>query len=260
MPRKDQPNELILCGCGCGERRPKYDKRGRQRLYIKGHCKDGHFEKGHIPWCTEKYIVQPNTKMSETLAYILGVIKGDGYFTKAKGSWLVGLHVAEKSFAEKFQLCLRKLNFNPSKIRVSKQISKVNKKETVFYRVNAYSNKFHDFYKNLSCVKIFQLIKNNDELIYSFIRGFYESEGSARKRERHGVEITLSNTENDLIELIGRLLKRINITYSVTSREQNKNWKKSYHIRILGASDSKIKFMNKLNPIIKNLKGSEINA
>jgi hypothetical protein len=34
-------NELILCKCGCGRSRWKYDSRGRLKTYIKGHSTKG---------------------------------------------------------------------------------------------------------------------------------------------------------------------------------------------------------------------------
>ncbi len=33
--------EKVLCACGCGKLRPKYDKRGRLRKYIHGHFNNG---------------------------------------------------------------------------------------------------------------------------------------------------------------------------------------------------------------------------
>lgn len=42
--------EMVECACGCGEMRPKFDKRGRRRYYIAGHGKGGHFEMGQSPW------------------------------------------------------------------------------------------------------------------------------------------------------------------------------------------------------------------
>ena len=29
--------EMILCACGCGQLRPKYDNRGRERKFINNH-------------------------------------------------------------------------------------------------------------------------------------------------------------------------------------------------------------------------------
>lgn len=215
----------------------------------------GKFVKGMTSWKKGKYDICPNIEMSETLAYILGVIKGDGYFTKHKGSWLVGLHVKSPEFIEKFRECLKKISLNPSVISVTKELSRVNKKEMILYRTTAYSNKFYDFYKDLSYNGIFDLIKNSDRLIYSFIQGFYESDGSARKRKRHGVGITLSKTNYDLINLTAKLLNKIDIKHSIHIYKRENNWKDLYTINILGASSDKIKFLNKLNPIIRNLRG-----
>lgn len=36
-----EPNPQIQCACGCGESRPKYDTRGRPRLYLPGHYARG---------------------------------------------------------------------------------------------------------------------------------------------------------------------------------------------------------------------------
>ena len=47
-------DEMIECACGCGEMRPKFDKRGRRRYYIKGHSKTGQFKKGHKTWNKNK--------------------------------------------------------------------------------------------------------------------------------------------------------------------------------------------------------------
>lgn len=39
--RSKRVNELILCVCGCGKTRWKYDKRGRLKRFIKGHSNRG---------------------------------------------------------------------------------------------------------------------------------------------------------------------------------------------------------------------------
>jgi hypothetical protein len=47
---KKYNTETILCACGCGEHRLKYDKTGRERWFIKGHNKparpDKYLERG----------------------------------------------------------------------------------------------------------------------------------------------------------------------------------------------------------------------
>lgn len=42
--------EMVECKCGCGELINKYDKKGRKRKFIFGHCNSGHFKQKHIPW------------------------------------------------------------------------------------------------------------------------------------------------------------------------------------------------------------------
>ena len=38
--------DLICCGCGCGKLRPRLDKKGRLRIFIKGHSPNGRFVDG----------------------------------------------------------------------------------------------------------------------------------------------------------------------------------------------------------------------
>jgi len=47
-------SEKALCACGCGQLRNKYDVKGRERKYIRGHSKGGYFEEGFNPWNKEK--------------------------------------------------------------------------------------------------------------------------------------------------------------------------------------------------------------
>ena len=60
---EDTPNvDLIPCGCGCGEFRPRLDKRGRVREFIWHHCPIGKFKDGdnrgrnHYHWKGGKII------------------------------------------------------------------------------------------------------------------------------------------------------------------------------------------------------------
>ena len=47
-------NKLIKCKCGCGNERLKYDKKGREMIYIVGHRQrlgnSGQFKKGNSSW------------------------------------------------------------------------------------------------------------------------------------------------------------------------------------------------------------------
>ena len=44
---KEVSEEKVLCSCGCGQLRPKYDKEGKERKYIWGHM--NRFKKGQHP-------------------------------------------------------------------------------------------------------------------------------------------------------------------------------------------------------------------
>lgn len=46
--------EMVECACGCGQMRPKYDKKGRRRYFIAGHSKKGQFKNGFEPWNKQK--------------------------------------------------------------------------------------------------------------------------------------------------------------------------------------------------------------
>jgi len=46
-------NELILCKCGCGNLRKKYDKKGRECMFIFGHQNRGIFNPSKQSWVKE---------------------------------------------------------------------------------------------------------------------------------------------------------------------------------------------------------------
>lgn len=37
LDRNDSASPLVQCACGCGEWRPRFDKYGKERYYIRGH-------------------------------------------------------------------------------------------------------------------------------------------------------------------------------------------------------------------------------
>lgn len=248
--------QMVFCACGCGQLRPMFDNRGRRGYYLfSHHGVDTRFEKGHIPWCKGKYLVNPDLTMSDDLAYILGVCFSDGYVTFHSNSraWYVGLHVKEKAFANSFREALIRINLHPSRIRESTETSRVNKIKSTFYRVTAWSNKFCEFVKPLDISSLYeQLIRDRDYTL-AFLRGCFESEGSARDRKGHGVEVVaFCNTNTNLIDLVSNLLEGIGYSFSVTKEEhEEENWKTLYSIRLLGNSKTKKKFLYQLNPIIK---------
>jgi len=99
------------------------------------------------------------------------------------------------------------------------------------------------------------LVKKDKTFIASFIKGFYESEGTCVKGKNL---VRMSNTNRELLNLIsGLLLKigidsRINGPYTRNGMRYSKNFQE-YRLNINKQEDSKI-FFQLINPCIKNIK------
>jgi intein-encoded DNA endonuclease-like protein len=136
-----------------------------------------------------------NQKLTITkdLGYILGVIYGDGYLSENS----IGLNVKDKDFALTFKTSLEK-----------------------FFRKNA---KLHS-YNGLWCVLLhsrsavkflkkfdYHIIVNcSQDIKCAFLKGFYDSEGSAYYHEKTGVrnrKIELCNTNLELLTFCKNLLQ-----------------------------------------------------
>ena len=245
---------MVFCACGCGQLRPMFDNKGRRRYCIFGHHgTNTRFKRGHIPWSKGKYLVNPDLTMSDDLAYILGVYFGDGYLTFHTGSWLIGLHVKEKIFAESFREAMLGIGLHPSRILKSKETSRVNKIKSTYYRTIAYSNKLCNFIKTIDISSLYDILTKKERLVLSFLRGCFESEGSARNRKGHGVVVEVfCNTNTNLIGLVCKLLKWLGYSFSIGKQQpQEEKWNTLYRISLHGNSTTKKKFLYLLNPIIK---------
>ncbi len=115
----------------------------------------------------------PDLSNTPCMAYVLGVLKGDGFtLSTTKGDMIV-LQVNAKPFAQAFQQALEKIGL-PAGLR---DMTKY--KSSTKYRVTAYSLLLVTWYKALELIDIrnFLELRTNDALFYPFLR-FYESDGS----------------------------------------------------------------------------------
>lgn len=135
--------------------------------------------------------------ISKNLGYILGVLVGDGWLNKNS----VGLNAKDKDFVLAFKKALEdefKLN---AKIHFYSGL----------WRVELHSRQIVKFFKNLD----YRLIVNeHTEVKCSFLKGFYDSEGSAYYSERIGVrnrKIELYNTDLELLTICKNLLEELGI-------------------------------------------------
>jgi intein-encoded DNA endonuclease-like protein len=172
----------------------------------------------------------PNLNPSKDLAYILGVIKGDG--SVMLRDYVIKLTVKDKVFAESF---LRSLN----NIGLNSHMSIYKHKKKIYYQVRAFSKNFYLWYKNL---KLEEIIKGFES---DFLRGFYESEGSCCKK----IYLIITNTDKLLINLILSILTKFNILHKVYVRKTLTSKKIVYDIYI----KDREKFLDFISPCIKNI-------
>uniref|UniRef100_A0A6M3Y1T4 Putative homing endonuclease n=1 Tax=viral metagenome TaxID=1070528 RepID=A0A6M3Y1T4_9ZZZZ len=193
----------------------------------------------------------PNLEMTSDLAYILGVLFGDGY---TGGNGVIALRVADKKFAESFRDALRVIGL-PAKI-YERPPEYVGCKP--MYRAEVCSVVFAKWLKSRGLEEIGEMILNKGkDHIVAFIRGFYESEGSIYDESiRYGkynkISITMSNSNYELISLVGLLVNSLGYNVDIRNRKTSDGRLPHYVLRLLGSSDVKYKFLEEVNPCIKN--------
>jgi len=141
---------------------------------------------------------------SKELAYIIGIIHGDGSVSKSKNkSWyryIIELATIDKEFAEVFSKVMAKLlSVNYHKPYWSEKERK--------WRVTYRSKAFYLWYKRteeqgLEGFK--EYIECSKETVKYYLRGLYDSEGYNYKNKR----ICLYNTKKQLLKYIQYLLNR----------------------------------------------------
>lgn len=203
---------------------------------------------------------------SPTLAYILGVVYGDGSvgkFRKRKKerkwaggefSYKVQLQVVDKEFAESFKAALENIGLNPhlSKV-VPKRTNERNR-----WGVVANSKPFYSWFKNLTYEDVWLFLKTR-EMKREFIRGFYESEGSLAKayEEMEGGRgsskswnIIIGNTDKRLTKLVNKIAEALGFTFHFHEYEKKTASAGKYYVLSLGRFKEIKNFLRQINPVI----------
>ena len=141
-----------------------------------------------------------NLNPTESLAYILGVIEGDGCISKNR----VKLHVTDKDFADEFEKHLKIIGFDNIKRRI---VKRPNHKEV--YEVYVFSAPFCEWYHKLEKYGDYEKMFNNKNFMGLFLRGIFDSEGSVSS------SIRMTNTNKDLLDLCCKFLNKLKIEFSV---------------------------------------------
>jgi intein-encoded DNA endonuclease-like protein len=198
---------------------------------------------------------------SNELAYIIGVLNGDGSLNlRAFRPNRFALITIDYDF-----LLNVKKNLEKWSGLITKEYKYSNKKywsykQGFHYELNLNSVKaikfLRKYYISINQQKamknIKKLLKNNRQLQIEFIKGFFDSEGSIRINGR----IAIDNSKKEIITYISYLLKKLKINSKINYSEQNKKHKnvkyiiKDYRLWIQKKEDIK-KFCNLINSSIK---------
>lgn len=166
-----------------------------------------------------------NLEPSNELAYVLGVMEGDGSIT-AKCTAKLGS--IDKVFVDEFGKKLKKLGFNVAYSFLEK--SKLNPKWHDIFFAGGSSTQFCKWYKSLSLEDIEKLLITK-KMELEFVRGFYESEGHHSWKGY----ISIANSEKSLLESTQKILSKFSINSKINgpySDKRHPHWKAMYALRI----------------------------
>ena len=138
---------------------------------------------------------------SSSLAYILGVMLGDGSI--AKNHYRLRLEVKSVEFAQKFVENLSKIGMNPY-LRVSRHKNKRDGNYRQYQLVGVSRKAFYTWYKSLDLKSIRDWIKGYEQY---FVCGFYESEGYIGYNYALNQCIIISNNNRDILSMIKGIME-----------------------------------------------------
>jgi intein-encoded DNA endonuclease-like protein len=185
-----------------------------------------------------------NLNPSESLAYILGVLNGDGSVNRQGNNYVIELKVTDKDFVEEFKKHLKCIGFE----YINEYVREFkNKKDQ--YVVRVCSKGFYYWYKNLDMDYYINVIGNNEKLMVSWLKGFYDSEGSVTINKKGNYTykyVSLSNTDKKLIDICCYYLDKLGINYSIYC-EKNSKYRSGFLWRVYIKSNSLETFKKLIN-------------
>ena len=224
--------------------------------FMTGHQWPPEIQKKRLQHLREKVLLKPNLKMNEDLAYILGMLKGDGCVYEHSRSYRVALDITDKKIADSFMNALNNIGLHPfmSEQQPDNRIGKLKK-----YIVLASSTVFGIWYKSLNTETLYGLLKGEKSKI-GFVRGFYEAEGCLNISNNKYRTMTLSiyNTDYQLILLVQHLINSFVFNFRLNGPYKNNNSlskgeaKPIYRIATAIKNDV-YRFLKTIKPVTKNM-------
>jgi len=207
-----------------------------------------------------------NLNPSPELAYILGVIVGDGCVgeytikcgDKTKKRYSIKLAVADYEFAKSFASALRKIGLHPHTWK-EKNVRKGRENEQKLWHTEANSKTFVRFFLSLKddWDEFEKFVRSCPKGKEMFLRGFYESEG------HHGVyvyrnskgirrvrELDFTNTNPNLVKITISFLRELAFhPYTIVQKREHLGRKDKITIRLPPREHRR--FLALISPVIK---------
>ena len=148
----------------------------------------------HCPRITE-------LRPSPELAYVIGVVLGDGYACST-GNYkkIIGLRARDEEFVREFARCLARVLGREVKVRFWE--------ERKLFVARACSAPLYELLRKPADLdRLRPFIEHCDMCVAAFLRGFFDSEGLVKENGH----ISVTNTDLELLRYIGRLFGRLGI-------------------------------------------------
>jgi len=210
-----------------------------------------HLIKNDVPiqkadkWCKQ----YPNLETSSELAYILGVLDGDG---SVRGYNRIILGTKDFEFAKEFEKALLAIGLRANVIKIDQWIKNL-KRQYHGWQCYAYSVVFVNWYNSLTQERKEGIAKQYPK---EYLRGFFESEGSYVIGPNGDVRVHFSNTNRELLMTVQRLLALLGYESKLYEFKHKSQFigqeVTAYRLNLLGSSEKKHGFVRELKPVIKN--------
>ena len=131
------------------------------------------------------------------LAYVIGVLHGDGYTRTKPKEWkyIIGLECKDHEFATEFSKALAKILNKPFK-------TPKHRKTRNIYRITYESRAFYNWWTQQTLQTLKPYIEHNKETITAYLRGFFDSEGTNYRNKI----IKVYNSNIELLKYVKSLL------------------------------------------------------
>jgi len=193
--------------------------------------------------------VKPLFDRAEDLAYILGVVLGDGWLHHHRSNYRIGLNVTSELFAKSFRAALARIDVS-SYVFVVK-LSTKNPRHRDQHRIEASSRELFDWLIRLNATAAIGWLEDSPSLCASLLRGLYESEGALQCRAKHAYRITLYSSDWAMVQLMVHCLSVLDFRCSIGAPPRRSGRKQEYQVRLLGGTAAVRKFLSVTQPCIK---------